>query len=162
MLYTVRFLTNSGTNGINQTFPISSFGMAQPFAFTIRIYYEDTDAGGIVYYANYLKFLERARTEWLRAAGFEQDALARRDGVIFVVRSVTMEFLNPAYFNDLIHVNAAVAAHGGATITFAQAIRRADELLCEAEVRVACLDAATRAPRRLPHALARRLKEMTA
>ncbi len=133
--------------------------MAPTFVFKIRIYYEDTDAAGIVYYANYLKFMERARTEWLRAAGFEQDALARREGVMFAVRSAAMEFHKPAYFNELVDVTAAIAAHGGASLTFAQTIRRANELLCEAEVRVACLDAATRRPRPLPPALLARLQE---
>ncbi|HEX7043588.1 MAG TPA: tol-pal system-associated acyl-CoA thioesterase [Burkholderiales bacterium] len=142
--------------------------MPQPFVFTIRIYYEDTDAGGIVYYANYLKYLERARTEWLRALGVEQDELARREGVIFVVRSAAIEFLKPAYFNDLIEVSADIARLRGASMTFAQTIRRAasaagneSEILCEAEVRVASIDAATRAPRPLPAALRRRLEEAT-
>jgi len=142
--------------------------MPQPFVFTIRIYYEDTDAGGIVYYANYLKYLERARTEWLRTLGVEQDELARREGVIFVVRSAAIEFLKPAYFNDLIEVSVDIAKLRGASMTFAQTIRRAasavgnePETLCEAEVRVASIDAATRAPRPLPAALRRRLEEAT-
>ena len=134
--------------------------MSQEFAFTIRIYYEDTDAGGIVYYANYLKYMERARTEWLRKLGVEQDELARRDGVMFVVRSANVEFLKPAHFNDVLDVTATVSAHRGASMTFTQTVRRAQTVLCEAEVRVACIDATTRAPRALPRDLANRLKEV--
>ncbi len=132
--------------------------MRPPFAITIRVYYEDTDTAGVVYHANYFKFMERARTEWLRSLGVEQDALARREGVIFVVRSAHTEFLKPARFNDVIQVSVAVAACGGASITFAQTIRRDDTTLCESEVRVACLHAATFAPCKLPPALAARLK----
>lgn len=135
--------------------------MQQPFAYTIRVYYEDTDAGGIVYYANYLKFLERARTEWLRSLGFEQDALAQRDGVMFVVRSANLEFLKPARFNDLLEVTAAISRFGGASMTFAQTVRCSEELLCEAEVRVACVDATSLGPCALPRAFATRLKEVT-
>jgi acyl-CoA thioester hydrolase len=136
--------------------------MQRPFAITIRVYYEDTDGAGIVYYANYLKFMERARTEWLRSLGVEQDELARREGVIFAVRSARIEFFKPARFNDVIDVGAVITDRGGASITFAQPVRRADTLLCEGEVRVACLDAATFVPRALPVALAARLNEVTA
>lgn len=134
--------------------------MEQAFTFTVRVYYEDTDAAGVVYYANYLKFMERARTEWLRSLGFNQDEIARRDGVMFVVRSAAMEFLKPARFNDLIDVNVAIAGYGGASITFAQTVRHADTVLCTAEIRVACVECVTHAPRRLPAVLASRLKEM--
>lgn len=133
--------------------------MALNFSIPIRIYYEDTDAGGVVYYANYLRYMERARTEWLRALGFEQDQLIAREGVIFAVRSATLEFLKPARFNDLLEVSVRVAARRGASLTFAQSIRRGDTTVCEGEVRVACLDAASFAPRALPAALARRLEE---
>ena len=136
--------------------------MGPIFTLTIRVYYEDTDAAGVVYYANYLKFMERARTEWLRALGFEQDELARRDGVMFVVRSADMKFLKPARFNESIDVDVAIAKHRGASVTFAQRARRADTLLCEAEIRVACVDAATYTARALPPALIARLKETTA
>jgi acyl-CoA thioester hydrolase len=141
--------------------------MHQTFVFTIRVYYEDTDAGGVVYYANYLKYFERARTEWLRALGFEQDELARRERLMFVVRSARLEFLKPARFNDLIEVSAAIAERRGASLTFAQHIRPADtrrrgETLCTAEVRIAGVDVATGAPRRLPAALVARLEETNA
>lgn len=120
-----------------------------------------TDAGGVVYYANYLRYMERARTEWLRALGFEQDQLIAREGVIFAVRSARLDFLKPARFNDLLQVSVRVASRRGASLTFAQAIRRADVIVCEGEVRVACLDAASFAPRALPGALAQRLEECT-
>lgn len=134
--------------------------MERIFTLTIRVYYEDTDAAGVVYYANYLKFMERARTEWLRSLGFNQDEIARRDGVMFVVRSAAMEFLKPARFNDSIAVDVAIAGYGGASIAFAQKVRRADAVLCSAEILVACIDCATHAPRRLPAVLASRLKEI--
>ena len=131
--------------------------MKPVFSIPIRVYYEDTDAGGVVYYANYLKFLERARTEWLRAFGFEQDELLRRDGVVFAVRSVNIEFLKPARFNDLIEVSLAMGKRGNASVTLTQQIRRGEETLCEAQVRVACLDAASFAPRSFPETVAARL-----
>jgi len=134
--------------------------MPPVFTIALRVYYEDTDAAGVVYYANYLKFMERARTEWLRALGFEQDELARRDGVMFVVRSAAMEFLKPAHFNDAIDVDVAIAGYRGASIDFAQHVRRVATVLCEAKVRVACVTSATHAPCALPAALAAQLKEM--
>ncbi|MEW6332499.1 MAG: tol-pal system-associated acyl-CoA thioesterase [Pseudomonadota bacterium] len=124
--------------------------MKAVFSIPIRVYYEDTDAGNVVYYANYLKFMERARTEWLRALGFEQDELIRRDGVIFAVRSANIEFRKPARFNDLLQATVRVSRRGRASLTFAQEIRRGDTVLCEGEVKVACLDAATFAPRPVP------------
>ncbi|HLF23341.1 MAG TPA: tol-pal system-associated acyl-CoA thioesterase [Burkholderiales bacterium] len=127
----------------------------------IRVYYEDTDAAGVVYYANYLKFMERARTEWLRAIGFEQDELVRRDRVMFVVRSAAIEFLKPARFNDAIDVDVAIAGYRGASINFAQHIRRAATVLCAGEIRVACVDSASQAPCALPAALTARLKEIS-
>ncbi len=120
------------------------------FSIPIRVYYEDTDTGAVVYYANYLKFMERARTEWLRALGFEQDELTRRDGILFAVRSARLDFLKPARFNDLLQATVQVARRGKASITFAQEIRRESVTLCEAEVKVACLDAATFMPRPIP------------
>lgn len=124
--------------------------MPDVFSIPIRVYYEDTDAGNVVYYANYLKFMERARTEWLRARGFEQDELSRRDGILFAVRSVKLDFLKPARFNDLLRATARVAKRGNASITFAQQVRREDVTLCEGEVKVACLDAATFSPCPIP------------
>src|SRR3990170_7209247 len=109
--------------------------MQAVFSIPIRVYYEDTDAGNVVYYANYLKFMERARTEWLRDLGFEQDELLRRDGVVFAVRSARLEFLKPARFNDLLQATVQVTRRGKASITFAQEIRRDELALCEGEVK---------------------------
>ena len=92
------------------------------FFWPVRVYYEDTDCGGVVYYANYLRFMERARTEWLRALGFEQDVLATQHGVIFAVRSVALDFIRPARFNDLLRVGAGVVERRAASLTFAQEV----------------------------------------
>jgi len=123
------------------------------FSIPVRVYYEDTDVGNVVYYANYLKFMERARTEWLRQMGFEQDELFRRDGILFAVRSARLEFLKPARFNDLLQATVQVIRRGKASMTFAQEIRRSESTLCEGEVKVACLDAGTFAPRPIPEVL---------
>lgn len=124
------------------------------FLFPTRVYYEDTDSGGVVYYANYLKFMERARTEFLRALGFEQDVLARDDGVIFAVRSVSVDYLQPARFNDLLQVTANITNIGGASLVFEQTIFRDREAhskpLCTATVKVVCLDARTLRPKPIP------------
>lgn len=130
---------------------------AKPFVVPVRVYYEDTDAGGVVYYANYLRFMERARTEWLRSLGFEQDELARREDVLFAVRAAVVEFIKPARFNELLDVTVEIKKRGHASITFDQHIRRGVELLCRGEVRVACLTVAGFAPRALPASLAARL-----
>ncbi|MBI1194615.1 MAG: tol-pal system-associated acyl-CoA thioesterase [Gammaproteobacteria bacterium] len=137
------------------------------FLWPVRVYYEDTDSGGVVYYANYLRFLERARTEFLRSLGFEQDRLIEEEGLIFVVRSVNIDYLRPACFNDRLLVSAVPGEPTGAGLRFSQRIWRADDLtgpsedsnidetkcLCRAEVRVVCLDRATMRPRRLPEAM---------
>lgn len=123
------------------------------FTWPVRVYYEDTDAGGIVYYANYLRFMERARTEWLRARGLEQDALARLHGVMFVVRRAELDFLRPGRFNDRLAVRTRVAATGRASLVFEQDVERggaAPELLCRGEVRIACVDVVSLRPRPLP------------
>jgi acyl-CoA thioester hydrolase len=124
------------------------------FHWPVRVYWEDTDAGGVVYYANYLKFMERARSEWLRSLGFEQDALIRDAAVIFAVRSVQVEYLRPARFNDALTVSAAVVQSGGASITFAQEVRRGDEVLCSGTVKIASLDAVTLRPKPVPAQIA--------
>ena len=131
--------------------------MSTVFSIPIRVYYEDTDSGAVVYYANYLKFMERARTEWLRTLGFEQDELARRDGILFAVRSARIDFIKPARFNDLLQATVQVAQRGKASITFAQQIRRESLTLCEGEVKVACLDVATFMPRPIPEHVRERL-----
>lgn len=120
------------------------------FSISVRVYYEDTDAGGVVYYANYLRFMERARTEWLRSLGFEQDALSKDEGVVFAVRSAGLEFIKAARFNDLLQVDVIVAATGKASVTFNQKITRGDELICSGEIRLACVDAIRFVPKSIP------------
>ena len=130
----------------------------------MRVYYEDTDSGGVVYYANYLKFMERARSEWLRNFGVEQDVLSTEYGIIFAVRSVSVRYLRPARFNDLLHVGVRLVERRAAELTFAQPVLRvagADaapgegDLLCTGEVQVACIDSRRFRPRRIPgHLLA--------
>ena len=125
------------------------------FVWPVRVYYEDTDSGGVVYYANYLKFMERARTEWLRARGFEQDALLREQHLMFAVRSISVEYQRPARFNDLLAIVSQVVEARGATLLFEQTVERdpAAQVLCAARVRVACIDAQTFRARRIPQAL---------
>ncbi|MDP1652799.1 MAG: tol-pal system-associated acyl-CoA thioesterase [Rhodocyclaceae bacterium] len=128
--------------------------------FAVRVYYEDTDAGGVVYYANYLKYLERGRTEFLRALGFEQRQLAAATGLAFAVRSLSAEYLKPAVLDDELAVVTQVEELGRAQVTFAQSILRADEPLLTARVRVACLDLARGRAAAMPKPLYEKLKEM--
>ncbi len=130
------------------------------FAIPVRIYYEDTDAGGVVYYANYLKYLERCRTEWLRNLGVDQSALLRDPGIAFVVRHVDVDYHRPARLDDALTVDLAVARLGHAQICFEQHVRRDDEHapLLSARVQVACVDAARMRPTALPPSLRSRLE----
>ncbi|MGZ8136473.1 MAG: tol-pal system-associated acyl-CoA thioesterase [Methylococcaceae bacterium] len=128
------------------------------FTWPIRIYYEDTDAGGVVFYANYLKFFERARTEMLRAIGYEQDQLMIADGIIFVVRSVQVDYLSPARFNEQLQVSSDVTETKKASLTFEQIITRGDDVLCKGLIRIACLDAGTMRPKAIPENLLELLK----
>ena len=127
------------------------------FSIPVRVYYEDTDAGGVVYYANYLKFMERARTEWLRSFGLEQQMLSANERVIFAVRAIKVDFLKPGRFNDLLEATVNVRRIGGASLTFMQQIQRATTTLCQAEVKVACLDAQLFRPRAIPGHIASQL-----
>ena len=131
------------------------------FLWPARVYWEDTDGGGIVYYANYLRFLERARTEWLRQLGHSQLQLAHEEGILFTVVSLEIEYRAPARLDDELEVSCEPHPPGPASLRFAQSIHRrgpgaARELLVEASVRVACVDARTLRPRRLPAYLAER------
>jgi acyl-CoA thioester hydrolase len=128
------------------------------FIWPIRVYYEDTDAGGVVFYANYLKFFERARTEMLRAMGYEQDELIVNEGIIFVVRSVQVDYLRSARFNEQIQVSAEVTLAKKASLTFEQQITRGDDVLCTSIIRIACLDAKTMRPKAIPENLLELLK----
>ena len=121
------------------------------FQWPVRVYYEDTDAAGIVYHANYLRFMERARTEWLRALGFEQTALVAEFGIVFVIRRAYVDYHRAARFNDAVTVLSEVVKLGAASIDFDQCITNAaDEILCRAANKVACVDAHTLKPRRIP------------
>ncbi len=120
------------------------------FSWPIRVYYEDTDAGGVVFYANYLKFLERARTEMLRNMGFEQDQLISEQKIIFVVRSVQIDYLKPARFNECLDVSAEITLMKKASLNFEQFITRDQDVLSKANVKIACLDADTMKPKIIP------------
>lgn len=120
--------------------------------FPVRVYYEDTDLAGVVYYANYLRFIERARSEWLRDMGIDQSALKRDSGLVFVVRRVEADYLAPAKFDDLLAVTSTLHEMGNARITMCQKVRRGDKLLFSAVVTLVCINDAGR-PVRLPAAL---------
>ena len=120
------------------------------FRLPVRVYYEDTDAGGVVYYANYLKFLERARTEWLRAVGWDQSALAGTANLLFAVRALELDYLAPARLDDWLEVEARLARTGRASLDFEQRVCRGNTELCCGHVRVVCIDAMTFRPRALP------------
>jgi acyl-CoA thioester hydrolase len=127
-----------------------------PFSFPIRIYWEDTDAGGIVYYANYFKFMERARTEWLRSRGWEQETLRREQNLLFVVVEVAAHFRKPARYGEMLQATCEVVQTTRATLTFKQEIYKSTlgaELLLDGRVRVACLDAEKYRPKPLPEGL---------
>ncbi len=131
---------------------------SKKFIWPVRVYYEDTDAGGVVFYANYLKFFERARTEMLRAMGYEQDQLIATDGIIFAVRSVQVDYLSPARFNELLHVSAEVVQTKNASLIFEQHITRGDDVLTKSIIKIACLDAQSLRPKVIPDYLIEHLK----
>ncbi len=124
--------------------------MKTPFILPIRVYYEDTDAGGVVYHSNYLNFFERARTEMLRDLGFQQNELREQSGVIFAVKNMQIEYLRPAKFNDLVHVSATISQLKKASLTFEQTIKCGEITLCTCSCRIACLDANKLKPTAIP------------
>ena len=123
---------------------------APNFSVKYRVYWEDTDAGGVVYYANYLKFMERCRTEWLRALGVDQHRMRVERQLQFAVVDMQVQFLRPAVLDDEVVVTAELQRLTGATIEFKQAVYRGDSQLISAGTRVACLDSATLKPRAIP------------
>ena len=125
----------------------------EPFKHALRVYWEDTDAGGIVFYANYLKYFERARTEWLRTLGVQQQALREATGAIFVVSDTQLRFLRPARLDDWLAVTALPVETGRASMRLAQQAWRGAELLAEGDIRFGCVDAGTLRPRRFPEPL---------
>jgi acyl-CoA thioester hydrolase len=131
--------------------------MPSVFDWTVRVYYEDTDAGGIVFYANYLKFFERARTEWLRAAGIGQHELLDQQGMAFVVKSASIDYIAPARLDDEIKLTTSIEKLGRASVQFFQQAWRGEQLLATANVKVGCVDAATMRPCPLPDAVAAKM-----
>ncbi len=131
------------------------------FRLPVRVYYEDTDAAGVVYYANYLKFMERARTEWLSALGFELAAVEREHGIAFVVHRVDIDFRQPARLADRLDVTVTLAELGRARLIADQEVRRGAEMLAQARVTLACLDPSTWRPARIPAALRARMEAPT-
>jgi acyl-CoA thioester hydrolase len=130
---------------------------AAPFEFPLRVYWEDTDAGGIVFYANYLRFFERARTEWLRALGVGQQALREATGAIFVVADTRVVYRAPARLDDLLRITVELREAGRASMLIAQRALRDGALLAEGEIRIGCIDAGTFRPRRIPNQILDRL-----
>lgn len=123
------------------------------FSWTVRVYYEDTDTGGVVYYANYLKFMERARTEWLRELGFDQAELIASQNVLFAVRHIEVDYLQPARLDDALIIDVQLLDVRGTSMTLAQQITKQNEpgvLLCKGTVQIVCLKADTFKPAALP------------
>ncbi len=136
------------------------------FQWPVRIYYEDTDSGGVVYYANYLKYMERARTEWLRSFGIDQPHLQEKHGVVFAVCSASLEYLRPARFNDLLQVSVVLKKCGKASMVMEQRVHRVtrctntvsklndnSELLCQGRIKIACVNAMTFKPCSIPQSV---------
>ena len=140
-----------GGTGLPSVVPVVRRADLKEFSWPVRVYYEDTDAGGVVYHANYLAFMERARTEWLRSLGFGQRELAEGLGVLFAVRSMELDFLKPARFDDELSVTATIHHLARASIDFRQEIHSASgETLCRGRIRVACIDAERFRPCAIP------------
>lgn len=133
--------------------------IVKEFSWPVRVYYEDTDAGGIVYYANYLKFFERARTEWLRSLGLNQDKLAQEQGLIFVVRRAALDFAAPARLDDLLEVTVEPLRLARVYVELAQEARCGTRVLARAEVKVACLDRTNFRPVAMPKFLGESIRK---
>ena len=127
------------------------------FEWPVRIYWEDTDAGGIVFYANYLKFFERARTEWLRRLGIEQHALKAETGGMFVVSETQVKYHRPAVLDDVLRVTAHLSQSGRASLIIGQQAWRRETLLCEGQIRIGWVHAQTLQPQRIPTSILERL-----
>ena len=126
---------------------------AKPFSWPVRVYVEDTDFGGVVFYANYLKYFERARSEWLRAIGVTQQAMIDIHQSVFVVTSAAIDYLAPARMDDELIVTAVIDKIGRASLRFAQEVRRGDSVLARGQVSVACVDMTTMRPQPIPEAI---------
>ena len=128
------------------------------FALPVRVYFQDTDAGGVVYHASYVNFMERARTEWLRTHGYSNAGLMKEFGVVFVVRSLKLDYLKPALLDDLLEVTAQIKEIGRSRLNLLQSVLRGDELLTEAEVHLVCVSLEGFKPVSVPEVLRQRLK----
>ncbi|AWB34296.1 tol-pal system-associated acyl-CoA thioesterase [Orrella marina] len=124
---------------------------------SVRVYYEDTDAGGVVFYANYLKFMERARTEWLRSLGVSQQELSKQKGLVFVVSSLSMEYKAPARLDDLLTIQSVISDIRRASLNFTQRITLQDKVLARGQIRVGCVDINTMRPAAIPPDLYKRI-----
>src|SRR5499427_4608482 len=138
--------------------PASGGGDARAFSWPMRVYYQHTDAGGMVFHANYLSFMECARTELLHALGFDLGELARRDGVLFVVHSAQIAYHKPALLHDVLSVTARVRRIGRVRIEFEQSVQRAGELLASAELTLVCVNARNHKPIGVPPAIRSKLE----
>lgn len=124
------------------------------FNWPIRVYYEDTDSAGVVYHSNYLRFMERARTEWLRHLGYSHNRLSEEENLVFVVSSMNIDFKKPAYFDELLNVNSRITKLSGSSLVFEQiVINEAEETKCRADIYIACVDTITFKPKRIPAAI---------
>ena len=130
------------------------------FSFPIRIYFEDTDSGGVVYHSNYLKFMERARTEWLRSVGIDQRHLKQQDHIMFVVHRIDIQYKLPARFNDDLIVKSELIEIGSSKIEFRQMIYRNDEMLIDASVDIACIDSEKFKPVRIPYTVKQTMESL--
>jgi len=128
------------------------------FALPVRVYFQDTDAGGVVYHASYVNFMERARTEWLRTHGYSNAGLMKEFGVVFVVRSLKLDYLKPALLDDLLNVTAQIKDIGRSRLTLLQSVLRGDELLTEGEIHLVCVSLEGFKPVSVPEVLRKRLK----
>ena len=128
------------------------------YSFPVRVYFENTDAGGVVYHGEYLKFLERARTEWLRHLGFDHQALARNHRIVFVVTQAAVEFVKPARLDDSVSVSVQLESLGKVRCVFTQEIRRDDDLLVRGKITVACVTGEHFKPAEIPDALRRKMQ----
>lgn len=129
------------------------------FSLPVRVYFQDTDAGGVVYHANYLNFMERARTEWLRAHGYSNAGLMKEFGMVFVVRSMKLDYLKPALLDDSLDVTARIKDIGRSRLTLLQTILRGAEVLTEAEVHLVCVSLASFKPASVPEVLRMQLEK---
>ena len=139
---------------------IDPAALSRAFSLPTRVYWEDTDAGGVVYYANYLKFCERARTEWLRTTGLAQNRLATEQNILFVVRAVEASYLRPAVLDDTLDVVTTLDKLGRASLDFAQQVRRDGQTLFEARIGIACVDRNSMRPTPIPSAVRAQLASL--